>query len=126
MYKTVDASMLWMKEFTKHLKIIDMTHNECDMCVFYLHYKCKLVLALVVYVENTLLTGTTEAIQWCHKEFCKKYRITRFGQICKYLKIWYNWKINNKGETYVEMSMPRLVDKTVQKYNKFSKPRLWN
>ena len=43
------------------------------------------------------------------------------GRLCKHLGIWYNWKKDNNREKYIEMTMPKLVDNTVAKYQQLTK-----
>ena len=121
MYSTVDAALLWMKDFTKYLKSISMKQSHSNPCVFYKQDNGKLTLILAVYVDNTLLAGTEEEKHWIYQNVTEKYSIFKLGRLCKHLGIWYNWKTDNNGKTYVKMTMPKLVDNTVAKYQELAK-----
>ena len=61
MYGTVDAAILWMKDISEYLKEMSMEQSQTDPCIFFKQENKKLVLILAVYVDDTLVAGTTKA-----------------------------------------------------------------
>jgi Reverse transcriptase (RNA-dependent DNA polymerase) len=64
MYGNIDAPLQWMKTFSALLKgtKMNMQQSHSDPCIFYKHKEGKLVLILVVYVDDTLCAGEKEEV----------------------------------------------------------------
>jgi hypothetical protein len=74
-------------------------------------------LILVLYVDETLCTGEKEEVEWACKIFESELKIERQGQLKKHLGIWYNWKKDITGKTYLESDVPKMVKEICEKYH---------
>jgi hypothetical protein len=52
----------------------------------------------------------------CRRKRGSKLKIERQGQLNKHLGIWYNWKKDKTGKTYLEDYMPKMVKEICEKY----------
>ena len=80
----------------------------------------SLVLAAAIYVDDTLVTGTKDMIDWFYDIVQEKFTITDLGKLKKHLGIWDIWKTYLKGEQYVEATMSKLADKIQESYKLLS------
>jgi Reverse transcriptase (RNA-dependent DNA polymerase) len=97
MYGNTDAPLQWMKTFSALLKEtkMNMQQSHLDPCIFYNYKGGKLILILVLYVDDTLCAGKKEEVEWDYKIIESELNIERQGQVKKHLGIWYNWKKDN-------------------------------
>jgi hypothetical protein len=77
---------------------MNMQQSHSDPCIFYKHKGGKLVLILVLYVDDTLCTGKRVEVEWAYKIIESKLKIGRQRQLKKHLGMWYNWKENKTGK----------------------------
>ena len=59
------------------------------MCFFVRDESGSLVLAAAIYVDDTLVTGTKDMIDWFYDIVQEKFTITDLGELKKHLRIWY-------------------------------------
>jgi hypothetical protein len=57
-------------------------------------------------------------VQWSYKKIEEKIKIVKLGKLKKHLGIAYDWKQDKLGNTYLEASMPKMIDKTSEKFEK--------
>ena len=65
MYGNVDAELLWMKQFTKTItKDMERELKQIlvDPCMFYRMENNQVILIVIVYVDDTIVTGTPEDV----------------------------------------------------------------
>jgi hypothetical protein len=104
----VDEYLLSIIKRTK----MKMQQSQSDPCIFYKHEGGKLVLILVLYVDDTLCAGEKEEVEWAYKTIESELKIKRQRQLKKHLGIWYIWKKDKTGKTY----MPKTVKEICKKF----------
>ena len=123
MYGNVDAALRWQKCFVETCidpkGKINCEQSKTDPCLLLKKDdKGKVMLLIVCYVDDVLLSGTKETIQWFKNEFKQKYNITELGRMKKHLGMWYDWKKDNDGETYIKVTMDTMIKEIVELYEK--------
>ena len=78
--------------------------------------KNEVTLLVVCYVDDILLSGSKEQIEWFKKTFKELYKITDLGRMKKHLGMWYDWKKDNNGETYIKVTMDTMIKEIVELY----------
>jgi hypothetical protein len=68
MYGNIDSPLQWMKTFTNILKGMNLQQSATDPCIFYKHRGGKLVLILVLYVDDTLCAGERKEVEMSLQE----------------------------------------------------------
>jgi hypothetical protein len=118
MYGGVDVPRLFMKTLMRHLTMeMKMVQSLVDPCLYYwLNEKREVILMAVVHVDDILLSGKKETIERFKTEIRKRFNISELGKLKKHLGVWYDWKKDKNGETYVVASMPKLEDEIVELY----------
>jgi hypothetical protein len=118
MYGGVDVPRLFMKTLMRHLTLeMKMTQSLVDPCLYYwLNEKREVILLAVVHVDDVLLSGTKATIARFKTELRKRFNISELGLLKKHLGVWYEWRQDKNGETYVVASMPKLEDEIVELY----------
>ena len=121
MYGNVDAALRWQRCFVEVCTMdkgeIKLKQSQVDPCLLYKQDKDgKLVLIVVMYVDDVMVSGMPDMIRWFMTEFKKKFNITEMGQMKKHLGIWYDWKRDTNGEPYVVARMDEMIDEIVEKY----------
>jgi Reverse transcriptase (RNA-dependent DNA polymerase) len=112
MYGNIDVPLQWMKIFSALLK---GTKSHLDPCIFYMHKGGKLVLILLLYVDDTLCAGEKEEVEWAFRTIESELKIERHGQLKKQLGILDNWKKDETGKKYLEAYMPKIVKEICEK-----------
>jgi hypothetical protein len=81
MYGNIDAPLHWMKTFSALLKgtKMNMQQSHSDPCIFYNYEGGKLVLILVLYMDDTLCAGEKEEVEWSSKILESKLKIEEKG-----------------------------------------------
>jgi hypothetical protein len=102
MYGNIDPPLQWMRTFANILTGDEMKLKQraTDPCIFYKQRKGKLVLVLVLYVDDTLCAGEKNKVEWAYKMIESKVKIEKLGRLKKNLGIWYEWKRMNL-ETHI-------------------------
>jgi Reverse transcriptase (RNA-dependent DNA polymerase) len=118
MYGNIDSPLQWMKPFTNILKGegMNLKQSATDPCILYKHQGGKVVLILVLYVDDTLCAGERKEVEWAHKKIEEKIKIVKLGRLKKHLGIIYEWKQDKMGNTYLEASMPKMIDEISVKF----------
>jgi Reverse transcriptase (RNA-dependent DNA polymerase) len=91
MYGNIDSPLQWMKTFTNILKGMNLQQSATDPCIFYKHRGGKLVLILVLYVDDTLCAGERKEVEWAYKKIEEKIKIVKLGRLKKHLGTIYDW-----------------------------------
>jgi hypothetical protein len=47
-----------------------------------------------------------------------KVKIEKLGRLKKHLGIWYDWKKDKLGNTYLEATMPKMIEEISEKFEK--------
>lgn len=120
MYGNVDAAIRWMKTYARYLiDTMKMKQSQTDPCVFYKHdAQGELVLVLAVVVDDTLIAGKKEEVEWAKNEIKKKWNITDLGQVKKHLGIWWEWNKDKNGDYYFTGTMKDMADEIIKLYEK--------
>jgi Reverse transcriptase (RNA-dependent DNA polymerase) len=120
MYGNIDSPLQWMRTFANILTGDDMKlkQSATDPCIFYKQRKGKLVLVLVLFVHDTLCTGEKREVEWAYKMIESKVKIEKLGRVKKHLGIWYGWKNDELGNTYLEATMPKMIEEISVKFEK--------
>jgi Reverse transcriptase (RNA-dependent DNA polymerase) len=97
MYGNIDSPLQWMKTFTSIMKGQGMNLKQSmnDPCIFYKQRGGKVVLILILYVDNTLCAGERKEVEWAYKKIEEKIIIVKLGKLKKHLGIAYDWKQDN-------------------------------
>jgi hypothetical protein len=120
MYGNPDSALQFFKEYKKTLLAMGMTQSVSDPCVFYKHENNKLVLMAVIHVDDTMLAGKPEWIEWFKKGIGKRFDYTDQGKLKKHLGVSYEWNETADGKPYVKATMPKLVRQIVEVYENFT------
>ena len=119
MYGNVDSALRFFKEYKKKLEAMGMVQSLVDPCVFYKYdEEGKLVLIALVYVDDTVLIGAPEWVQWFKREIGGRFNFTELGPLKKHLGIWYEHLKDENGEPMIVARMPKMVDEIIELYEK--------
>jgi hypothetical protein len=118
MYGNVDAAIRFFKTYKKHLtEEMGMTQSLTDPCVFYKRNKAgRTVLIAICFVDDTLLFGLKEEIEWFKTGVKTRFGYTDLGELRKHLGVWYETKHDENGERYLEATMPKKVREIIELY----------
>jgi Reverse transcriptase (RNA-dependent DNA polymerase) len=93
MYGNIDSPLRWMKTFSKHImEQLNLSQSKTDPCIFYKEKNNKVVLILVLYVDDILCLGHKEELEWMYNKIQKKFKIEKLGKLKRHQGIWYEWK----------------------------------
>ena len=120
MYGNIDSPLQWMRTFANILTgdKMKLKQSATDPCLFYKQRKGKLVLVLVLYVDDTLCAGEQNKVEWAYKMIESKVKIEKLGRLKKHLGIWYEWKKDELGNTYLEVTIPKMIEEISVKFEK--------
>ena len=77
--------------------------SKADPCVFF-GFKDQELNIIIIYVNDTLLIGTPEAILVFKDKIQTHYTIKDFGKLKKHFGFWYDWGKDKFG-SYLQGSM---------------------
>jgi hypothetical protein len=68
MYGNIDSPLQWIKTFSNILKgdTMKMQQSATDPYMFYKQRGGKVVLILILYVDDTLCAGDKKEVEWAH------------------------------------------------------------
>jgi hypothetical protein len=109
-----------VKTFTSILKGegMNLKQSATDPRILYKQQRGKVILILVSYVDDTLCVGERKEVEWAYKKIDEKIKIVKLGKLKKQYGIVYDWKQDNLGNTYLEASMPKMIDEISEKFEK--------
>ena len=118
MYGGVDVPRLFMKTLFRYLtQVMKMIQSMVDPCLYYWKNEAgEVMLMAVVHVDDVLLAGKKETIEKFKSELKKRFNISDLGRLKKHLGVWYDWKTDDIGETYIVASMTKLEDEIVESF----------
>jgi hypothetical protein len=88
LYGLKQAPRAWYEKLTEHLLKINFKHFNLDDATLFVKKVGKIVVYLVVYVDDLLITGNNEAyIASIKKELKKGFEMTDMGHLHYYLGI---------------------------------------
>ena len=115
MYGNVDAALRFYKTYSKHLiENMEMKRCRVDPCVFVMRENGKTELVAFIHVDDTLLCGKQTAIDNFKVKVKERFNIKELGRLKKHLGVWYSWKQEQGGQTFVEATMPELVEEIIK------------
>ena len=123
MYGNVDAALRWQKCFVETCIDPDgelkCEQSQTDPCLLIKRNdEGEVILLIVCYVDDVLMSGNPEDIKEFMQKFKKKYNITELGRMKKHLGMWYEWKKDDEGEPYVKVTMDEMLDEIIEKFEK--------
>ncbi|KAI2494658.1 hypothetical protein MHU86_19887 [Fragilaria crotonensis] len=118
MYGGVDVPRLFMKTLFRYLtQVMKMIQSLVDPCLYYWKNTAgEVTLMAVVHVDDVLLAGKKETIEKFKSELKKRFNISDLGRLKKHLGVWYDWKTDDNGESYIVASMTKLEDEIVESF----------
>ena len=88
LYGLKQAPRAWYEKLTEHLLKLNFKHYDLDDATLFVKKVGKIVVYLVVYVDDLLMTGNNESyIASIKKELRKGFEITNLGYIHYFLGI---------------------------------------
>jgi hypothetical protein len=122
MYGNPDSALMFFREYKRVLKEMQMVQSKSDPCVFIKHdNEGNLVLMAVIHVDDTLLAGHPDWINWYKEGIGKRFDYTDQGKLSKHLGVTYEWYEDENGEPYIIARMPKMVKQIVDTYERFTK-----
>jgi hypothetical protein len=117
MYGNIDSPLRWMKTFASFLmNVLGLKQAKTDPCIFYKTAEGRLVLMLVLYVDDTLCVGRRAEMIWMYAMIERKFNIEKLGQLKKHLGVWWTWKKDPKGHKYLVANMPKMIEEIGAKF----------
>lgn len=121
MYGSVDAAFLWLKLFTKTVTK-EMNYNlqrsKVDPCLYFKKgHDQKVMIMVIVYVDDTIICGQKEEVKKFKEEFVTKFELSEQGELRKHLEVWYEFGADEHGK-YLKASMNEMVKSIIQQYKK--------
>jgi hypothetical protein len=79
MHGNIDSTLQWMKTFTYIIKGegMNLKQSATDPCIFYKHRGGKVILILVLYVDDTLCAEKRTEVEWAYKKIEEKIKIMK-------------------------------------------------
>ena len=100
MYGLVQSPRQYYLLYSAELKKLGLIPCAADPCVWYKVENGETVLIVVVYVDDCILAGPQEQVNWFKKEIKKRFSIQELGPIKKHLGVWYERKSDAAGHYY--------------------------
>jgi hypothetical protein len=72
------------------------------------------VLIAVYFVDDTLLIGAKEEVEWLKKRIKKRFEYTDLGKLRRHLGVCYKEKFDENGELYLKATMPKMVNSIIK------------
>ena len=116
MYGNVDAALRFFNTYKEAMTGFGMTQSQADPCLFYKKIDNVTVLIVICFVDDTMLIGKQNEIDWFKSEIDKHFKYTEEGKLTKHLGVRYEFKEDEKGDEYIEAKMDKLVMKIVNTY----------
>jgi hypothetical protein len=95
-----------------------MQQSATDPCIFYKQRGGKIILFLVLNVDDTLCAGEEKEVERAYKKIEEKITIVRLGRLKKHLVIMYDWNQDKAGNTYLEAYMAKMIEEISDKFEK--------
>jgi hypothetical protein len=121
MYGLVQSPREYFMLYCAELRKLGLIQSAADPCVWFKVVNGETVLIIVVYVDDCILAGPQEEINWFKKEIKKRFNITEMGPIQKHLGVWYERKSDEAGEFY-EVRMDEYKDEIVKDWKELIGP----
>jgi hypothetical protein len=107
-----EAPHAWYENLTEHLLKINFKHFNLDDATLFVKKVGKIVVYLVVYVDDLLITGNNEAyIASIKKELKKGFEMTDMGHLHYYLGIEVT-----QNPKYVFISQKKYIGELLNKF----------
>jgi hypothetical protein len=103
---------------------MNLTQSVADPCLFYKRKQGKLTLLLTIHVDDTLVAGEKEEVDWFCNTIRKRFNIQNLGQLKKHLGVWWNWDKDKDGNTTLTATMPSMIEDITKLYTETTKERI--
>jgi Reverse transcriptase (RNA-dependent DNA polymerase) len=113
LYGLVQSPRAWLKHFVEVLTKCGLTACESEPCVMYQRTNGKLILIVVIYVDDCILAGLQSDVNDLKKRVQKYLVISDLGRLRKHLGVAYEFGRDEYGP-YLAASMPEFRDEIVR------------
>ena len=86
MYGCVQSPRAFFKELCKKLREMKMVQCKTDPCIWF-DNAWKPTLIVACYVDNIIITGNQDKIDWFKTELKNRFKLTELGKLKKHLGI---------------------------------------
>jgi len=118
MYGTVQAPRAFFLTFTKYLKEeLNLIQSRVDPCLWYKKRDNDTALIVAIYVDDCILCGEEDDIEWCKRKIKERFNISDLGPIKKHIGVHYEKGKDKYGE-YYSLSMDDYCDKFITEAEK--------
>ena len=118
MYGCVQSPRAFFKELAKKLTEMEMEQCKAEPCIWYYGEVPELVVAC--YVDDLIIVGTQEKVDWFKKKIKERFRISELGRITKHLGVWYDHvEKGTSGERY-ELKMDAYKEDIVNDWKRIT------
>ncbi len=100
MYGLVQSPRQYYLLYGSELEKLGLKQCAADPCVWYKEENGEAVLIIVVYVDDCIVAGPKEQVEWFKTQIKKRFNIAELGPIKKHLGVWYERKCDAAGEYY--------------------------
>ncbi|GAX17144.1 hypothetical protein FisN_UnNu082, partial [Fistulifera solaris] len=100
MYGLVQSPRQYYLLYGSELEKLGLKQCAADPCVWYKEENGETVLIIVVYVDDCIVAGPKEQVEWFKTQIKKRFNIAELGPIKKHLGVWYERKCDAAGEYY--------------------------
>ena len=112
LYGLKGSPRAWYEHLSDYLLNLGFEKSELDACLFVYFYNETLVLMVGVFVDDLILAGTQECVQWFRIEIKKEFLMDDLGQPKRILGI----DVTTTSEYFI-LNQPTYIDKVVTKFN---------
>jgi hypothetical protein len=112
LYGLVQSPRAWLKHFVSVLEDCGLTACQSEPCVLYQRENGKLILLVVIYVDNCILAGHKLDVLELKSKIKKRLVISDLGQLSKHLGVHYKFGKDSYGP-YLAASMQAFCDEIV-------------
>ena len=113
-YGLKQAPREWWKMLDTFLRSLGFIPNRADVCFYALHLPGGLVVLLLLYVDDILLAGSTQAVvDYFAQKISETFRVSSEGPLTTYLG--FDIEVDLATKT-VKLSMSRYVEKMYERF----------
>lgn len=111
--------MWWTTILDRIVEKLGFQQSLTDPCLFFKKdTKGELKMVLNTVVDDILVAGKQEDVDWFKNSLKELYEITEQGRVRKYLGIMFDWIEDEAGNPAVKLSMDAMIDEIVEAYEK--------
>jgi hypothetical protein len=87
-----------------------------DPCVFYKKDNDETTLIVICYVDDTMLVGMPQEVEWFKTRIKERFKFTNQGQLKKHLGVNYAYHRDENDDEYIVATMDKLVNKVIKTF----------